>query len=118
VTASGLPTPFAEEVLDVVSAVPPGRAASYGDVARMVGRGGPRQVGTVLGRFGSGVPWWRVVRADGTPAPALAREALRRLRGEGVPLTPDGTRVDLDRARWQPDTGPPRVSDPGAGMTP
>jgi alkylated DNA nucleotide flippase Atl1 len=116
--ASGLPTPFAEEVLDVVAAIPDGRAVSYGDVARLVGRGGPRQVGTVLGRFGSGVPWWRVVRADGSPAPALALEALRRLRHEGVPLSADGRRVDLERARWQPGTGRPPVSDPGAGMTP
>ena len=108
--APGLPTPFAEDVLDVVASIPPGSAASYGDVARRVGRGGPRQVGTTLSRYGSGVPWWRVVRADGSPAPVLADEALRRLAAEGAPLAADGARVDLRRARPWPE---PALSDPG-----
>lgn len=113
-TAPGLPTPFAEQVLDVVAAVPRRRAVSYGDVARIVGRGGPRQVGTALARFGGGVPWWRVVRADGSPAAGLAAEALARLRAEQAPLTADGTRVDLTRARWQPDDQ--TLSELRAGM--
>ena len=113
VIAPGLPTPFAEEVLDVVASIPAGSAVSYGDVARRVGSGGPRQVGTTLSRYGSGVPWWRVVRADGSPAPVLADEALRRLSAENVPLVADGTRVDLPRARPWAD---PAVSDPGDGL--
>ena len=52
--------------------------------------------------FGSGVPWWRVIRADGKPAPQVAAEGLRRLRREGVPLTPSGERVDWRLARWSP----------------
>lgn len=115
-TAPGLPTVFAEQVLDVVAAIPPGCAVAYGDVARILGRGGPRQVGTVLARFGDGVPWWRVVRADGSPAPGLAAEAVARLRAERTPLTADATRVDLSRARWQPD--PRTLSDLRAGMAP
>ena len=100
------PSPFAERVLDVVAAVPAGSVVTYGDVAEMLGEGGPRQVGHVLSRYGGGVPWHRVVRADGTPAPALAEEALRRLVAEGVPLRGADRaardRVDLAAARWQP----------------
>jgi alkylated DNA nucleotide flippase Atl1 len=96
------PTPFAEQVLDLVAAIPPGRVLSYGDVAERLGSRAPRAVGTALARFGGGVPWWRVVRADGQPAPGLAREAAARLRAEGVVLVgdPDAPRVDLARYRW------------------
>jgi alkylated DNA nucleotide flippase Atl1 len=102
VAHAGLPTPFAEDVLDLVARIPAGRAMAYGDVARALGAGGPRQVGHTMARFGSGVPWWRVVRADGTPAPQVADEALRRLRRERTPMRAAGTRVDLTRARWTP----------------
>lgn len=101
----GLPSPFAERVLDLVAQIPEGKAVSYGDVAAMLGTGGPRQVGQTMARFGSGVPWWRVVRADGSPAPAVAREALARLRADDTPLVPTGDRIDWSRARWK---GPSR----------
>lgn len=57
---------YAELVLSLVEQIPPGQVATYGDIAEMVGRGGPRQVGHVMARFGGGVPWWRVVRAAGS----------------------------------------------------
>ena len=52
-----LPTPFAEAVLDLIERIPPGRVMTYGDIAEYLGTGGPRTVGTVLSRFGGGVPW-------------------------------------------------------------
>jgi alkylated DNA nucleotide flippase Atl1 len=114
----GLPSPLAEAVLDVVAAIPPGRVMTYGDVAARVGRGGARFVGTTLGRFGGGVPWHRVVRADGRPAPGHEREALARLREEGAPVR--GDRVDLAAARWDGSDGggPPHrgPSDPRGGI--
>ncbi|CAB4990866.1 unannotated protein [freshwater metagenome] len=94
-----LPTPFAERVLDVVASIPPGRVLAYSDVAAMLGEGGPRAVGTVMARFGSGVAWHRVVRADGRPAAGHEDEALRRFVAEGTPLR--GVRVDMARARWR-----------------
>ncbi len=93
-----LPSPFAERVLDLVDTIPPGRVLAYSDVAAMLGEGGPRAVGTVMARFGSGVPWHRVVRADGRPAAGHEQEALRRLEAEGAVLR--GTRVDMARSRW------------------
>jgi alkylated DNA nucleotide flippase Atl1 len=103
--AAGLPTDFAERVLDLVDQVPPGCAVAYGDLARLVGDGGPRQVGRVMALWGGGVPWWRVVRADGRPAQGHEREALRRLRAEGAPLRSGGDRVDLARGRWDGASG-------------
>ena len=91
---------FTEGVLRLVEAVPVGSVTTYGDLAAMVGQGGPRQVGTVLARHGGGVPWWRVIRADGRPAEGLADDALRHLAAEGVPVR-DG-RVRLAEVRWRP----------------
>jgi methylated-DNA-protein-cysteine methyltransferase related protein len=89
---------YVEAVLAAVEQIPPGRVATYGDIAEYVGRGGPRQVGTVMSRHGAGVPWWRVIRADGRPVRGLQERALARLRDEGCPLRDD--RVDLRRARF------------------
>ena len=89
---------YVEQVLTAVESIPPGRACAYSDLAELVGRSGPRQVGQVMARYGDAVPWWRVVRADGRPARGLEEEALARLRAEGTPL--QGDRVDLGRARF------------------
>ena len=94
---------FAEAVLHVVDQIPEGMVLSYGDVAEMVGHGGPRQVGAVMSRYGSSVAWWRVIRANGEPADGLADEALAHWRSEGTALVRgalDGRRVDMGRARW------------------
>ena len=101
---------YAETVLRLVEAVPAGSVTTYGDLAEMVGRAGPRQVGTVLARDGGSVPWWRVVRADGRPAAGLAERALALLAGEGVPVR-DG-RVRLAAVRWRPD--PDSLPEPPA----
>ena len=92
--------PFALDVLDVVAAIPPAKVLSYGDVAELLGAGGPRAVARVLSRYGGSVPWWRVLRADGTPAPPVAARALERYRAEGTPLRRGGDRVDMSAARW------------------
>ncbi len=103
-----LPTPFAEQVLDLVAQIPRGHVLAYGDVAALLGRGGPRAVGTVLAKFGAGVPWHRVIRADGSPPAGHEAEARTRWRAERTPLVRDGSRVDMARARWEPD-GPGRI---------
>jgi alkylated DNA nucleotide flippase Atl1 len=77
---------------------------SYGDIAEFLGDGGPRQVGRVMALWGGGVPWWRVVRADGRLLPGHEREAVAHYRHEGTPLragTGDALpRLDMRRARW------------------
>lgn len=91
---------YVEAVLSAVESIPPGLVSSYGDIAEQVGRGGPRQVGRIMSQYGSAVPWWRVVRADGRPVRGLEESALSRLRDEGVALL--GDRVDMRRARIRP----------------
>lgn len=100
VRAAVLDEAYVEAVLSAVEEIPPGRVASYGDLSEYVGIGGPRLVGRVMSTQGSGVPWWRVVRADGRPARGLEAAALGRLRAEGVVLR--GDRVDMTRSRWRP----------------
>ncbi len=80
------PLDFAERVLAVVEAIPAGSVMSYGDIAEYLGSNAPRMVGQVMARSGGGVPWFRVVRADGTPAPALADRQLELLAADGVPI--------------------------------
>ncbi|MGW9310535.1 MGMT family protein [Saccharomonospora azurea] len=89
-----------ERIRAVVASVPEGTVATYGDVAALASASTPRLVGRVLAEDGHDLPWHRVLRADGTPAPHLAREQLARLRAEGV--LADGQRVDLRRFRWRP----------------
>jgi len=95
-----LPSPFAEAVLDLVARIPSGKVMTYGDVAGCLAMGGPRAVGTVMARYGGGVPWHRVLRAGGYPPDGHEVEARKRYRSEGTPMR--GDRVDLDLARWTP----------------
>ena len=90
-----------ERVRSVIAAVPPGKVATYGDVATLAGLSTPRLVGWVLREDGMDLPWHRIIRADGVPAPHLLTEQLQRLLSEGVPA--QGTRINLKRYRWDPD---------------
>ena len=91
---------LAHRMLEIVAAVPAGRVISYGDVAGRAGSRSPRLAGRVLAELADAdTPWHRVLRADGTPAPHIAREQLARLRAEGVPAP--GGRVDMHRYRWR-----------------
>jgi len=77
--------PFEERVLEVVRSLRAGEVASYGEVAEEAGApGAARAVGNLLRRGIDGVPWWRVVRADGTIASRDEREQARRLAADGV----------------------------------
>ncbi|WP_158600497.1 MGMT family protein [Tessaracoccus antarcticus] len=87
-----------ERILRAVEQVPQGRIVSYGDIAGLVGVG-PRHVGNVLGRWGSGVAWWRVTNSQGElPAPLLP-EALPHWEAEGVSLKTNGRGCRIERHR-------------------
>ena len=92
-----------EQIWAVVSQIPTGRVATYGDIARMAGiPGGARQAGRAM-RFCPpelALPWHRVVAAGGRIALSgeHGREQRRRLERENVPFA--GARVRLDRCRW------------------
>jgi alkylated DNA nucleotide flippase Atl1 len=82
----------AARVLARIRSTPPGFVRAYGDVSP----GAPRFAGAVLaGTEEPGLPWHRVVRADGSLAKGTRQRAL--LEAEGVPFR--GERVDMRAAR-------------------
>lgn len=86
-----------ERVRALIVGIPPGRVATYGDVASAAGLSSARIVGWILRTDGSDLPWHRVLLASGRPAAHLHTEQLERLRAEGI-LAVDGT-VDLRAVR-------------------
>lgn len=91
------------EILSAVGEIPPGRVASYGQIAALIGREqNARLVGRVLSRaelYGE-YPCHRVVNHAGRTAPGW-REQRRLLEEEGVSFLPNGC-VDMKRFRWRP----------------
>ena len=80
-----------DQILDTVRAIPEGFVRTYGDIWPPA----PRLTGRVLKTTTEPVPWWRVVRADGSLA--AGEEQRARLLEEGVPIR--SGRVDLAKAR-------------------
>ncbi len=71
-------------MIAVLATTEPGDVMSYGDVAAEAGfPGAARAVGGVLRRH-EGLPWWRVVAANGRVIPHDPYEHARRLAAEGV----------------------------------
>lgn len=99
------PVPFSARVLSVVRRIPPGRVATYGDVAALAGRPrAARAVGNIMrGCRRADVPCHRVIAAGGRLGGYGGREILKRslLAAEGVVVS--GQRVrQIDRVRWDP----------------
>ena len=94
-------SPFRLRVLAVVSAIPPGRVATYADVGVAAGRPrAGRAVGNIMRECRlDAVPCHRVVRADGTLGGYGGREWHKRalLETEGVTLRRG--RLDQFKAR-------------------
>lgn len=98
---------YVEAVLSLVEQIPRGRATTYGAIADALFDdfgGGPRQVGNAMARHGAPVPWWRVVRADGSLPASHGDEARQAYLEEGTPLRASGA-VDLQTALWLPADG-------------
>lgn len=96
---------FEQRVWQVVSSIPPGSVATYGQIAELAGE--PRRArhaGRVLGALPkeSRLPWHRVVNASGRSSlpGAAGEEQRRRLRAEGVRFKRDA--LSLNRYRWEP----------------
>jgi O-6-methylguanine DNA methyltransferase len=94
-------TPFARRVLAIVRRIPAGRVATYGDIARAVGRPrSARAVGTVMRSCRiPGLPCHRVIAAGGRIGGFGGQHGLKQelLRAEGVPVS--GGRVRQFAAR-------------------
>ncbi len=88
---------FVAEVERVVRSVGSGEVMTYGEVAAEAGfAGAARAVGNVL-RTSEGLPWWRIVAANGRLVPGKEHVQGPLLTGEGVDVA-DG-RVRMGRAR-------------------
>ena len=89
------------EILSAVEEIPEGRVASYGQIARLIGREkNSRLVGKVLSRaelYGD-YPCHRVVNHAGRLAPHFP-EQRDRLEREGVTFRENGC-VDMKKHRW------------------
>ena len=100
---------FDQRVWDAVARIPPGRLATYGQIAALIGApGAARQVGWALRRLPlpTAIPWHRVVNARGSITMTPSREGsdwIQRdlLVAEGIPVDARG-RVPLARFRWDP----------------
>jgi len=73
-----------ERVRSLVAAIPPGRVATYGDIASAAELSSPRIVGWIMRTDSSDLPWHRVITASGRPARHLTARQLELLRAEGV----------------------------------
>ena len=98
-------------MLWVVRRIPPGRVATYGEVAALAGRPrAARAVGNIMrGCRRQDVPCHRVIAAGGRIGGYGGRELLKRslLAAEGVAVS--GWRVrELDRVRWSGRRAPRR----------
>ena len=100
--------PRRERIYETVKRIPRGRVATYGQIAALAGlRDHARQVGYALHALPerSGVPWHRVVNAQGRVSLAAETDGAliqrRLLEKEGVRFSRLGV-IDLDRYRWRP----------------
>ena len=80
-----------ESIVERIRDIPRGHVQTYGDIDPVA----PRLVGRVLATTHDDLPWFRVVRADGTIPKGERQRSL--LIEDGVPMR--GDRVDLERAR-------------------
>lgn len=90
------------EILSVVSAIPKGKVASYGQIARLTGRErNARLVGRVLSQaelYGK-YPCHRVVNHAGRLVPGWVEQGIL-LQQEGVVLK-DENHVDIKKYQWE-----------------
>lgn len=94
-------------IFAVIKAIPPGRVATYGQIAHLAGMpGAARLVGTTLHKLpeATQLPWHRVVNAQGRISlpseSAEYAEQVARLAAEGVSVS--NGRLSLARFQWQP----------------
>ena len=96
-----LNTDLIYEVLSVVEEIPEGRVATYGQIARLIGRErNARLVGRILSlaEFYGRYPCHRVVNHAGRTAPGFT-DQRRLLEAEGVAFKANGC-VDLVHYQW------------------
>lgn len=106
------------KIYAVVESIPPGRVATYGQVAALAGLARhARQVGYALHATPEDldIPWHRVINAKGEVSPRAEPgwDGYQRhlLEEEGIAFDANG-RLDLRRYQWDPDEPRPRRRKP------
>jgi methylated-DNA-protein-cysteine methyltransferase-like protein len=95
-----------ERIYFVIRQIPPGKVATYGQIARIVGECSPRMVGYALAALqpGSDVPWQRVINSQGKISlriDGIENNVQQQLmEAEGVSFDRDG-KTDLQRFGWE-----------------
>jgi methylated-DNA-protein-cysteine methyltransferase related protein len=105
------PAPIYQQIYNLVKQIPPGKVATYGQIANLLGYyGHARQVGYALFRVApeDDVPWQRVINAQGkvsrTPS-RLGNDDLQQqlLEDEGLTFNAEGKILNLNQHLWQPE---------------
>jgi methylated-DNA-protein-cysteine methyltransferase-like protein len=97
--------PLYQRIYEMVRQIPPGKVATYGQIARLVGGCTPRMVGFCMAALpeGTDVPWQRVINYQGKISPhgfgygsALQRQLLEE---EGIVFDLEG-KVNFNTTGW------------------
>lgn len=99
--------PFSQRAIEVISSIPKGSVASYGQIAAICGSPrSARQVSRLLHSCSESfaLPWHRVVGNDGSIrlSGSSAERQKEILRNEGVGFMDDG-HVNMNIFRWNDD---------------
>jgi methylated-DNA-protein-cysteine methyltransferase-like protein len=107
-----------DRIYALVSLVPPGKVATYGDIAEIVGGCNARTVGYALNALPKSrehdVPWQRIINSQGgISTGGVEQRAI--LEAEGIVFDERG-RIPLNRFRWKGpglDSGADEEDDSG-----
>ena len=98
---------FSQAVVSLTRLIPSGKVLGYGQLAALIGKPkNARQVGTTLKNMTEkNVPWWRVLRSDGSIAMqgSLHRGSLQRQHLLDEKVYFNGQNVNMNRSRWLPE---------------
>jgi O-6-methylguanine DNA methyltransferase len=95
-----------QTIYAVVRRIPKGQVATYGQIAKLVGRCTPRMVGYAMAAVpkGTRVPWHRVVNSQGSISVRTHGDGAQRQRSllerEGVLFDRQG-KLSFERYRWE-----------------
>ncbi len=97
-----------EAIIQIVNAIPYGKVATYGQIAKLAGLGrAARFVGTCMKNLpkNTRLPWHRVINAKGQLSFPFDSEGYlqqkQRLMAEGIGFS--GRKIDVTRFAWKTD---------------
>jgi len=104
---------FYAQVWELVRQIPPGKVATYGQIAYLLPPPpgvdfdtyrafGPRWVGGAMAACPEDVPWQRVINAKGEISQRPGADKQRELLEEEGVIFSDKGRVDLKKFEWEP----------------